>query len=247
MRRKDYERSVAEELRRQGWTYDEISEELVVSKGSLSLWLRSLPRPAPKQRVRMGPTSEQRRAWALASWAPKLAEREIERQTVTGAAAAGVGALTERELELVAVTAYWCEGSKSKPWRLQERVTFINSDPGVIDVFLRWLRAIGVPEENVQPGLSIHESADVDEAHRVWAERIGIPVERFSAPTLKRHNPRTVRKNTGDDYYGCLVIRVRQGRLLYQRIAGAWQGIVEASTDNSIPGRLGARHRTLNP
>ena len=247
MRAKDFERNMAEELRRQGWTYDEISEELVVSKSSLSLWLRGLPRPAPEQREGKGLTLEQRRANGRASWAPRLAERERERQEVIADAAAAVGALTGRELELVAVTAYWCEGSKSKPWRRQERVTFINSDPGVIDVYLRWLRAIGVPEENLQAGLSIHESADVDAAHRVWAERIGIPVERFSPPTLKRHNPKTVRKNTGDDYYGCLVIRVRQGRLLYQRITGVWQGIVEASADNSIPGRLGARHRTLNP
>ena len=43
---------------------------------------------------------------------------------------------------------------------------------------------------------------------------------------MKRHNPKTVRKNTGADDNGCLVVGVRQSRLLYQRMDGLWRGIV---------------------
>lgn len=52
----------------------------------------------------------------------------------------------------------------------------------------------------------------------------------FSRATLKRHNPRTVRKNTGDAYHGCLVIYVRQSADLYRRMEGTWYGIVGAAT-----------------
>ncbi|MGH3324094.1 MAG: hypothetical protein ACRDOV_06655, partial [Streptomyces sp.] len=44
--------------------------------------------------------------------------------------------------------------------------------------------------------------------------------------TLKRHNPKTVRKNVGAEYRGCLVVRVLQGADLYRRIEGWWSGIV---------------------
>ncbi|MEU6755065.1 hypothetical protein [Streptomyces sp. NPDC046685] len=46
--------------------------------------------------------------------------------------------------------------------------------------------------------------------------------------TLKRHNPRTNRKNVGDTYHGCLRVRVLKGSDLYRRIEGAWCGIVGA-------------------
>jgi len=39
-------------------------------------------------------------------------------------------------------------------------------------------------------------------------------------PTLKRHNPKTVRKNVGDSYRGCLRINVRRSSGLYRRIEG---------------------------
>jgi len=37
--------------------------------------------------------------------------------------------------------------------------------------------------------------------------------------TLK-HNPRTVRKNTGADYHGCLRVDVLRGASLYRKIEG---------------------------
>ena len=37
---------------------------------------------------------------------------------------------------------------------------------------------------------------------------------------LKRHNPKTVRKNVGEGYHGCLRIDVRRSGDLYRRIEG---------------------------
>jgi hypothetical protein len=44
--------------------------------------------------------------------------------------------------------------------------------------------------------------------------------ERFATPTLKHHSPKTVRKNVGDAYHGCLRIDVRHGAELYRKIEG---------------------------
>jgi hypothetical protein len=74
--------------------------------------------------------------------------------------------------------------------------------------------------------VSIHETADVAEAETFWASLAGVDRATFQKATLKRHNPRTVRKNVGVAYRGCLVVHVTKGADLYRRMEGAWYGIV---------------------
>ncbi len=64
------------------------------------------------------------------------------------------------------------------------------------------------------------------DAERYWADLVGADRSAFNKTTLKRHNPKTVRKNTGDSYRGCLVIKVHRSADLYRRIEGSWYGIV---------------------
>lgn len=227
MRPKSSERQLAEMLRRDGWTYDEISEELHVSKSSLSLWLRALPPPSAQQRRALGKAPEVAQAASRARWDKRLSEREEERRAVKARAAAFVGALSDRELELLAVTAYWCEGAKDKAYARRETVKFINSDPGLMLLFLEYLRRKGFGWADLHVHISIHESADIARAERWWADVIGSSVDRFGGPSVKRHRPTTNRKNTGMDYVGCLVVSVRGSRSLYQEIEGAWRGITE--------------------
>jgi hypothetical protein len=64
--------------------------------------------------------------------------------------------------------------------------------------------------------------------------RLGLPAERFQRPTLKRHSPRTNRRNTSDGYHGCLVIRVPRSRELYWQVEGVMQGL--AGSGGAGPG-----------
>ena len=75
--------------------------------------------------------------------------------------------------------------------------------------------------------MQIHETADVEAAQRFWIEVTGAIDEQFLRPTLKRHNPKTNRKNVGDGYHGCLRVEVRRGTRLYGRIEG-WATAVMA-------------------
>jgi hypothetical protein len=104
-------------------------------------------------------------------------------------------------------------------------VRLINSDPNVIRVFLAWLRLIGVDGSRIGFRLSIHESADVHAATEHWARVVGAHPSSFHRPTLKRHNPRTVRHNTGEDYDGCVTVEISKSTDLNRRIAGWWTGI----------------------
>ncbi|PZT72220.1 MULTISPECIES: hypothetical protein [unclassified Streptomyces] len=220
-RAKDDLRAKARELRLEGKTYDQIQLELGCSKSSISLWVRDLPKPP-----RRSPAEAS--AIARRGWEATLERREAERQRTKRDAVAEIGTMTERELFVLGVGLYWAEGTKAKPHRRQERVTFINSDPHMIRVFLAWLRLLKVPSEHLRFHVHIHESADVPGAERFWREEVG-PSGSFGKTSLKKHNPTTTRKNTGELYRGCLVVRVNKSAALYRRIEGWWYGIVDAT------------------
>ncbi|GAA2456146.1 hypothetical protein [Streptomyces macrosporus] len=217
-------RERARELRRAGRTYDEITAELGVSKSSVSLWVRDLPKPpTPPERLHR---------MREARWAPHRREQAVMRRRTKQVAADEIGRMSDRELFLVGVGLYWAEGSKSKPHRLREEVVFVNSDPGMIQVYLSWLSLLGVEKERLRFRVMIHESADVGAAERFWADLVGVEVSALDRTTLKKHNPRTTRKNVGEEYRGCLSVRVRRGADLYRRIEGWWYGIVVGADRN---------------
>ncbi|MER6034803.1 hypothetical protein ABT133_12955 [Streptomyces sp. NPDC001835] len=219
---KDDLRERARELRLKGWTYDRIQAALGCSRSSVSLWVRDLPRPERKR------SREEASAIARKGWEATLRVREEERQHTKGAAKRAIGDLTPRELFLVGVGLYWSEGAKDKPYDRRENVTFVNSDPGMIRVFLAWLDLMEVERERLRYTVMIHENADVPGAEQYWAALVGAGPSSFNKTTLKKHNPKTVRKNTGENYRGCLVIKVLKGADLYRRIEGSWYGIVES-------------------
>ncbi|MEU8469814.1 hypothetical protein AB0F30_18125 [Streptomyces sp. NPDC029006] len=220
---KDGLRERARELRRQGWTYDRIQAELGCSRSSVSLWVRDLPKPEPRY------TPEEQRALMNEGLAAMRAAQDRERAATKQRAAAAVGELSDRELFLIGVGLYWAEGGKDKPYDRRECVVFVNSDPGMIRVFLAWLRLVGVERDRIRYTVTIHENVDVAGAERYWADLVGAGTSAFNKTTLKKHNPRTVRKNTGEGYRGCLVIKVLKGADLYRRIEGWWCGIVGAA------------------
>jgi transcriptional regulator with XRE-family HTH domain len=223
-RAKDALRARARELREQGLDYDDIAASLGVSKSSVSLWVRDMPRP---ERLSYEECRKRSAEGARLYWEAERPAREAEREAVRAAAAGQIGVLSKREILIAGAIAYWCEGAKSKPHRRQERVVFINSDPGLIRLFLHFLDEAGVTSAQLRFRVHIHETADVAGAERFWRGVIGTEPARFHRTTLKRHNPRTVRKNVGPDYHGCLIVSVRQGADLYRRIEG-WAGAIMA-------------------
>ncbi|MFJ7155926.1 hypothetical protein ACIQUQ_13385 [Streptomyces sp. NPDC101118] len=224
MRAKTDLQTRARELRLQGRTYNEIQAELGCSKSSVSLWVRDLPK------VDRRSPQEQGRDAALKRWAREGPIREAARQASIAASREAVGALSDRELFIAGVALYWAEGSKSKPYRRDETVAFINSDPDVIGVYLAWLDLLGIPRDRLRFRVMIHESADVTGAEHYWADVAGVDPSALQKTTLKKHNPKTVRKNTGENYRGCLIVKVTASSDLYRRIEGAWCGIVGAAT-----------------
>jgi hypothetical protein len=208
-------RRLAVSLRREGHTYREIAGSLGVSISTCSLWLRDIPAPP-----RPGYDQERVAAMWRKRWAPFHEARDRERRETKVAACREIGELSKREILLAGAMVYWCEGGKDKIYRRQERLSFINSDPALIAFFLRFLQTAEVPRGHVRFRLHIHETADVQVATRYWAEMTAAPADAFQKPVIKRHRPKTVRKNLVEDYRGCLCVTVVQSADLYRRIEG---------------------------
>ncbi len=59
-----------------------------------------------------------------------------------------------------------------------------------------------------------------------WVDLVGAEVSLPEKATLKRRNPKTSRKNAGEECRECLSVRVRRSADLYRRVEGWWYGIV---------------------
>ncbi|WP_239156665.1 resolvase [Actinocatenispora thailandica] len=217
----------------------EVAAELGIAKSTAYRWVRDIPLDVDARKALFArehsSTTGHGQMMAEARWSEYRAERDARQaERVTGAAGS-VGGLTQEELVRIGAMMYWCEGAKAKPWNSTRRITFVNSDAGLILVFLAFLRAVGVEQSTIDFRVQIHETADADAAVRWWAAKVGADRTIFRRTSLKRHNPKTVRYNTGADYHGCLIVSVRRSRAIYDMVEGLVIGVVRAAGRPSAP------------
>ena len=222
----------ARRLRVEGLLLREIAERLGISIKTAGLHTRGMPWP---QRSKHGGGAEHVRAMAEARWGDYRRSRDGAIQQRKLAAARAVGEVDDSTLLLLGAVAYWCEGTKSKPWRRHGQWTFINSDPLLMRLMVRWLRLVGVPPERWVVRIQIHETGDLPAAEAYWREVLGLPHLAYAKATIKRHKPLTNRKNLGSDYYGCVCIYVRRGAELLQQVEG-WTVGALLGVGGALPG-----------
>lgn len=208
-------------LRKKGLTYSEILEKIPVAKSTLSIWLRSV-KLAKKQKQRI--TEKRRKAQLRGAKARKKQRLAIEKKLVR-AGLQEVGSLTKRDLFLIGTALYWAEGSKQTVKYVSQGVIFSNSDPGMIQVFLRWLEEIcNIPEKDIAFELYIHQSGDKPKAINFWVNKLNIPPKRLTRIYLKHHKP-LKKINKKKEYHGLLRVRVNRSTSLNRKIKGWAKGI----------------------
>ncbi|MEU4777660.1 helix-turn-helix domain-containing protein [Micromonospora sp. NPDC023633] len=217
-------------LRRRGCTVPEIAKRVGVARSTAYQWVRHLPIDLDSEEVRARRRAHSK-AMTDAQWGEYRAARDAARAETVAKVAAWVKRLRYRELVLVGAAIYWCEGGKAKPWRPNDcRLKFINSDPTLVLLFLRFVEALGVARTALRFRVSIHESADEAEAVRWWADVVGVPAAEFQRSSLKRHRPATKRQNIGADYRGCLTVYVPRSSRLYWKVEGIMKGMSDGVT-----------------
>src|SRR6059058_1335058 len=122
-------------LRAEGWSINEIAQKTGASKGSVSPWVADVKCP-PVVRARRIVSDEDARRRAGETHRRRARERQ---EHVRGRAREEFGQRSPRDLFIAGLALYWAEGEKDKPWRRNGRVTLINSDADVLELFLQWL------------------------------------------------------------------------------------------------------------
>ncbi len=221
MIKKEAEKQLAIQLRKQGLTYAEIMSKVDIAKSTLSVWLKDVGIAKPQtQRL----TLQRKLAQIKASEACRSIRIKKENDII-GLAKKEIGNISQKELKLIGTILYWAEGSKQKKHNVSQRVSFGNYDPKMILLFDRWLREICyLKTDDLVYCIYIHRTADIERARLFWEKLLKVKIEKIY---FKNHSPKTNRRNINEDYNGLLRIDVSRSTDLNRKINGWILGIIE--------------------
>ena len=215
-------------LRRKGFSYSEIRKQVKVSKSSLSLWLRSVGlTKRQKQRLTEKKWAAIKRGWE------KWKNHRIKKTNIVNKEALGqIKKIrkTKEKLWLMGIMLYWAEGAKEKQYRLGQGVIFSNSDFKMIRLFLRWLKdCLKIPKDRINVDIYIHNNSThrLNEVRSFWSKVTGFPIKKFGKIYFKKHKIKTLRRNTENNHYGLLRVKVSKSTYINRRIAGWIKGICQ--------------------
>lgn len=185
----------AVELRKNGKSIRFIAQQLEVSKSSVSLWVRDLKLSEEAQSlIEQSYTNGQ-----LASQAAlkrRTAARLNEARSDAESIVRSLDITPAHSLVLCSIL-YCCEGTKHVN---DTCLTFSNSDPGLIRLFLKTFRqSFDLNESKLKVRLHLHEYHDEPRQLKFWSETTKIPEEQFSKTYWKPHTSKRIK----NDYPGC--------------------------------------------
>lgn len=196
-------RNKAIKLRRQGYSLNEISQQLKISKGSASLWLKDISLNIQAQK-RL--TNKRVFAQKKANNTRKN-KRNIEKQKLSNSIHNQYKSLELNPIiyKLLCSFLFWAEGNKNT-----NNISFINSDPIMIKTFLKLFRkSFNLDEKKFRGLVHIHEYHNEKETIEFWSNISKIPINQFQKSYKKPHSK--IRKR--DNYKGSFRIRYYDAKI----------------------------------
>jgi hypothetical protein len=219
MIKKNSEKLAAIDLRKQGFSYNEIIQKIPVAKSTLSVWLRDIG-IAKKQTQRL---TEKRKAAQQKAHQTCRNNRIQKEKDIISKAKSEIRKISYKELWLIGIALYWAEGSKQKETNVSQGVSFGNSDPQMILLFHKWMQeCCDISKERFDYRIYIHKTANTEKAKKFWSELLNEQIEKVH---LKNHNPKTVLLHINNDYNGLLRIDITKSTDLNRKIKGWTMGI----------------------
>ncbi len=217
--RKDKEHKQAILLRQQGYSLNEISTKLKVSKSTASLWLRSVTLDK-NAKSRLQQRTKANSLVGLLTYSQRL--RDIKAEKIKSDASKGVsmlGKVSDRDIYCIGLGLYWGEGYK----RGSQEFGFTNSDPDMIKFYILWLaKVFSVKKKDLILRVSINNSHQnrKSEVEKYWVTTTGIPFSQFTKTSfLKSVSSKTYLNH--DSHMGTLRIKVKSGTSMRRQIIGA--------------------------
>jgi hypothetical protein len=212
-------------LRSRGKSYGEIMKVLgISSKGTLSYWFRGLQlNDVAKKRLRR--ITDQTKTKNLVGFNKRRTKAIlVENKSIYEKSERSIGRLSKRELLLIGVSLYWGEGVNKALVKGYQLVTFVNSDPQMVIVFMKFLREVLCVEYNkIKPGIIIHPNVDANKAIIYWSRLTGLPKEQFWVSVAVSRASKHKRPSHSLSY-GTIHLRVNNRRL-FCMIRGYISGI----------------------
>lgn len=215
-------------MRLQSKSYNSILKALSLSsKGTLSFWLRGLElSPEAERRLKKDAEITSRRNLLRFNTArAKRIRAENEGRYDSGKKR--IQNLSHRELMLIGAALYWGEGTKSDNNGKTQSLVFTNSDPDMVDVYMRFIRKIyNVPDIRIRGEIHVYPNTNVDETREFWAKVTRLPPDRFYIITMVsrlsagKRSPRLLP-------HGTVTIRIHNRRLFHE-MKGMMRGLFEA-------------------
>ncbi len=189
-------RKEAIKLRKRGFSFEEISSLLPVSKSTCSVWLKEVDlSDKAKLRLQKRGLDGRKRGQLSNHNRALLRDEGIARQIRAEISTLDLNKIL---LKLLCAMLYWGEGAKG-----QHRVIFTNSDPLMIRIFLKFFRqSFTLDESRFQASLHLHEYHNHDIQKKFWANITGIRLQKISI--YKKPNTGLVKR---EGYLGCISIR----------------------------------------
>lgn len=213
-------------LRLAGKSYGEIAKTLGVSKGSLSLWFKNLKLSKATQKLLEGKMRIAREHNLFENNRRRTQTIKIENQQIKQAALNEIKSLSKYELLLIGTALYWAEGWKKEIQGRGHYLSFANSDPGMIALYLRFLReVIQISEEKFRPNIHIYPNINILSAIKFWSKITKIPKQRFHTTTQISRASKGKRPRNSLPY-GTLKIDV-SGRQKFYQVKGWIDGLVQ--------------------
>ncbi len=212
-------------LRKKGKSYNEIRKELgIKSKGTISYWLKNIKLPEESRKLlEKNNELSHKRGLFIANDRKKKEIIEVNK-TSYDEGIRSIKDISKYELLLIGSSLYWAEGSKSE--RATPSLSFSNSDPFMIVVYLRFIREIlKIPEEKIRAGIHIYPNISENEAKKYWSTITKLPENRFYIVTQiskssQGKRPFNILPN------GTLAIKVNS-RIPFYKVKGMINGIYE--------------------
>lgn len=192
------------ELRKRGYSIREISTILKISKSTASLWLRDVKIPEERlkrlkrqkmlSRIKAANTRRNRKEKEMGDLRKEIKE---ELKNIK---------FSRRHLRLMCALLFYCEGGKD----VRAGIEFVNSDPKLIQTFLKLLRqSFNLKEEKFRVVLHLHKYHSPRKQILFWSKITNIPVNQFSRPYLKLNTGKRIREG----YPGCANVKYYDSKL----------------------------------
>ncbi len=210
-----YKKGIAIDLRKKGFSYEDIRNELNIPKSTIAHWVKNIKleesqiQKLENNKLVAARSNSKKRVVKILKQAEEIREASIK----------SINKISRRELWLMGIALCWRQRSLGKKENnFQNGVCFSSSDSGIMNLFLRWLKDVGgVTKEELY--FDIFMSKDKkryrDKIVDYWSRMIGLSGGKFKHFYYLKAKGR----------FGFLRVRVRASSMLARQMSGWIEGI----------------------